>query len=646
MSMILKLDTLKIENFKGCHYLKLDFCGRSASIYGDNAVGKTTVYDAFCWLLYGKDSKGRSDSQIKPLDADGNVADHAAITSVTAILKVDGVSMTLRKDYYERWSTKRGSAEKSYDGNTCEFYVDDVPLKKYEYEERVEEICNEDTFRILTNVAWSCEGLDWRKRRDMLFQICDLPDDKAIMAGDPRFTPLAEDMGTLSIDDYKRKLQSQRKGLNADRNTIPARLDEQKKVVGTLQEIDFDGLHVEHDATVEKISNLQEELVRISHGAQLEAKRNELAAAKNELEAIINENNAHRQSQIIPVSDRRPEFTAAIAKAKAEESRWNSLAKTEEDLIARQDDQIQKCRDLWAAANARVFAEKNCPTCGQSLPPDAQVEAMRRFEEAKERAKADAIERADAAKDVRASAVDRRDKDYASAAYAASEVHRLTAELAAYVPEEQPEISDLPDYAARVTTLDGKISLLDADVRQLMGETSTIRAAVESNIKELQAKASALESDLAKEALLVLTKERCNELMASAKTLAEELGTIDRQLYLCEEYARYKVSYVENTINSKFQLTKWKLYAEQVNGGLNDCCEATYNGVPYAALNNGMRINIGVDVISIIAEHYGVKVPLVVDNAESVTSMLNIDTQVIRLVVSENDKELRVVYEN
>ena len=52
------------------------------------------------------------------------------------------------------------------------------------------------------------------------------------------------------------------------------------------------------------------------------------------------------------------------------------------------------------------------------------------------------------------------------------------------------------------------------------------------------------------------------------------------------------------------------------------------------------------DVISTIAEHYGVKVPLVVDNAESVTSMLNIDTQVIRLVVSENDKELRVVYEN
>ena len=121
---------------------------------------------------------------------------------------------------------------------------------------------------------------------------------------------------------------------------------------------------------------------------------------------------------------------------------------------------------------------------------------------------------------------------------------------------------------------------------------------------------------------------------------------MDKQLFLCEEYARYKVRYVEDTINRKFRFTCWKLFEEQVNGGLNDCCEATYDGVPYAALNNGMRINIGVDVISAIADHFGMKVPLVIDNAESVTSLMHIDTQVIRLVVSGNDKELRANYED
>jgi len=183
-------------------------------------------------------------------------------------------------------------------------------------------------------------------------------------------------------------------------------------------------------------------------------------------------------------------------------------------------------------------------------------------------------------------------------------------------------------------------------VRQLEGETSTIRSTVETNIQALRAKADALEKELAKEALLAFAEDRCNELAAGAKKAAEELSSIDRKIFLCEEYLRYKVSYVENTINSKFQLTRWKLYAEQVNGGLNDCCEATYDGVPYTALNNGMRINIGVDVIAAISAYCGLRVPLVVDNAESVTSMRNIDTQVIRLVVSEKDKELRTVYEN
>ena len=646
MSMILKLDTLKIENFKGCRSLELDFCGRSASIYGDNATGKTTVYDALSWLLYGKDSKGRSDFQIKPLGAAGQVADHAAVTSVSAVLSADGRKVALRKDYYERWSTKRGSAEETYDGNTCEFYVDDVPLKKYEYEKHIAELCDEDTFRILTHVSWFCEGLDWRKRRDMLFQLCQLPDDQTIMAGDVRFAPLAADMGALGIDDYKRKLQARRKGLNADRNTIPARLDEQRKAVETLREIDFPTLRAQREAAVSELRSLQEELVRISHGAQLEAKRNELAGVRNELDTAVNENNSHRQSQMVPVSDRRPELKAAIEKAQAEATRWADLVRRDEDLIAQQDSQIQGCRDLWAAADGRVFSAKVCPTCGQQLPAAAQAEAQRRFEEDKERAKADAVDRANAAKAARQVAESRREEERAAEDQAAEEVRRLTAELAAYTPDAQPAITDLPGYAERVALLNSRASQLEEEVRQLEGETSTIRSTVEANIQALRARADALEKELAKEALLAFAEDRCNELAASAKKAAEELSSIDQKIFLCEEYLRYKVSYVENTINSKFQLTRWKLYAEQVNGGLNDCCEATYDGVPYTALNNGMRINIGVDVIAAISAYCGLRVPLVVDNAESVTSMRNIDTQVIRLVVSEKDKELRTVYEN
>ena len=643
---IISLESLCIVNFKGCRHLDLNFQGRSASIFGDNATGKTTVYDAFCWLLYGKDSKGRTDFQIKPLGSDGQVADHSAVTSVEATMCVDGLSITLRKDYYERWSTKRGSASETYDGNTCEFYIDDVPLKKYEFESRISELCPEDTFRVLTSVSWFCEGLDWRKRRDMLFHICDLPDDKAIMAGDPRFSDLASAMGALSVDDYKRKLAANRKSLNADRNTIPARLDEQQKVVNSLMEIDFNALRTKRGEVASKMQSLQEELLRLSHGSQIEAKRNELSAAKNELSAEINDNISHRQSQMVPVCDRRPELQAAIDKAKADFSRFTDLEKKESDLISQQDFQIENCRKLWAAADARVFSAASCPTCGQMLPEEAQKAAQRRFEEEKERAKADAVERANSAKKVKESAEYRRDKDIEAAVFAENEVARLTAEMDSYVPDAQPEITDLPGHDKRMAELNNKISRLQAELDELSGETSAIRTTVKSNIDALRAEISDLDAELAKESVLSFAEKRCDELRESAKKTAAELSALDKQLFICEEYARYKVSFVESTINSKFRFTRWKLFEEQVNGGLNDCCEATYDGVPYSSLNNGMRINIGVDVISTISDHCGMKVPFVIDNAESVTSLMHIDTQVIRLVVSENDKELRVNYED
>ena len=642
----IQLSYLNIHNFKGCKALTLNFAGRSATISGDNATGKTTIYDAFCWLLYGKDSKGRSDFQIKPLASDGQVADHGAVTVVEACLSVDGLGVTFRKDYYERWSTKRGSDAETYDGNTCEFFVDDVPMKKNEYERRIADLCEESTFRILTNVAWFCEGLDWRKRRDMLFQICDLPTDKAIMASDPKFADLATAMGSLSLDDYKRKLTARRKSLNADRGSIPARLDEQQKIVESLAGIDFAVTRSERDSAAAKMQSLQEELLRLSHGSQLEAKRNELAAAKNALTAEINDNNSHRQSQMIPVADRRPELRAAIDKAKADFIRWTDMAKKEADLISQCDFQIQNCRKLWVAADAMEFSAESCPTCGQALPAAAQKAAKERFESRKAQDKADAVSRADSHKATKATAEYRREQAIEAAVLAENEVARLNAELEAYVPDTQPEVSDLPGHDKRMAALDDKIFRLQAELDDLAGETATIRSAVEGNIKELRSVIAGLDTELAKESVLQFAAERCEELRENAKKVASELGALDKQLFLCEEYARYKVRFVETAANGKFKITRWKLFDEQINGGINDCCEATFDGVPFAAVNNGMRINIGVDVISTISEHFGMKVPLVVDNAESVTSLLDIDTQVIRLCVSETDKELKIVYED
>lgn len=644
--MEVKLLQLTLENFKGCRRLSLDFAGRGAAIYGDNASGKSTVYDGFTWLLFGKDSQGQSHFDIKPLDESGRVADHGAVTSVEAVLSVDAAALQLKRTYYERWSVRRGSAEASYDGNASEYFIDGVPMKKGEYESRIGELVSEDLFRALTNVTWFCGSLDWRKRRDLLFRLCELPDDAVIMAGDSRFEELATAVGNTSIDDYKRKLLARRKGLSADRNTIPARLDEQKKSVAALASIDFPALRAQRDSAASRLEELQGELLKLGHGALLESKRNELAAAKNTVEAEINKNAAHRQQQTAPAEDRRPALRAAIETAAGEYDRWQRMAASEEATVAELEGKVQAYRDSWTLENARVFTGGRCPTCGQSLPEAALNAALSRFAEDKKRNLQSVVDRAGDAKALLASAQSRR-ADYIQAAkIAQSHMEQLRAELAAYRPAEPPVIFDLPGHGERLAAAEEKVRSLAVEVQAMEADTAAIRQEISSKTAALHGEVQSIDGQLAKESLLVYARRREADLREDAKKTAAELSEVDRLLDLCEEFARHKVRYVENRVNSRFQLVRWKLYDEQVNGGLADCCEATSNGVPYVSVNNGMRINMGLDVIRALSGYYGLRAPLIVDNAESVTRLVDAGTQVIRLVVSEQAKELRVVYEN
>ena len=153
--------------------------------------------------------------------------------------------------------------------------------------------------------------------------------------------------------------------------------------------------------------------------------------------------------------------------------------------------------------------------------------------------------------------------------------------------------------------------------------------------------------------ILELPEERLPESPSPAQieaALAREADAVRAKLpagclliAMCEEFTRYRVQAITESVNSKFRLTRWRLFTEQVNGGLADCCEPMdMNGSTFEGTNNAMQINIGMDIIDTLSAHFGRRVPLFVDNAESVTHLQPIGSQVVRLVVSEQDKELRI----
>lgn len=641
--MKMQLISLRLENFKCHEHLEIRFDGRNASIYGQNATGKSSIYDGLTWLLFGKDSHGKKDFDIKPLTLEGSVKDHAAITSVEAVLRVDGMERKLKRTYYEVWSTKRGSAEATFDGHSSDYFVDGVPCKKNEFIRRVGEIIEEDAFRLLTSITYFAAELPWQERRAILFDVAAVATDTEILASDARFAPLTAAMQGLTLDDYRKKLAAQRKGLNKVRTDIPARLDECKKTVTDLSGIDFDGLARQRAEAQGRRAEAQRELDQAEYDGGRTDLWNQLTGVRNEMGRLENENAAHRLAQQqAQGADEAAPIRQTIHAILAQESRRQ---RDLEYLRRRQkalDDEVAACRTRWDSVNKEQFQGGACPTCGQTLP-QARLEASRAsFEQDKARRKGEAVYSANRAKKELEGIQEDISKLEQESAEGQKQAEALSAQLQQMERAPKAEITDLDGYAVRKAELEAKAEELQGTLDGLDKQSAARRKVLQDALADADRELDRLSGELSKKTALEYANKRIVELRAQAAAASDELNQLDGMLYLCEEFTRYKVKFIEDSINRRFSLVRFRLFREQINGGLEDCCDVTVDGIPYATgLNSGAKVNAGIDIINTLSRHYSAQVPLFVDNAESVTQLAQAGTQVIRLVVSESDKELR-----
>lgn len=641
-----KILRLTLENFKCHRLLNLSFEGGNAAIYGDNAAGKTSIYDGLTWLLFGKDSAGNGEKniEIKPLDSDGNVADHSAVTSVEAELLVDGESVTLKRTYKEVWATKRGSASETFTGNTSEYYINGVPHKKNVFDDKVHELVSEDVFRLLTSVNYFAAELSWQKRRGVLFDMTGTLTDREIMAQDQRFAPLLEAMGRLELEDYKKKLSAEKRNLTGAKTEIPARISECQKTVEDLEGLDFAAAKAELEALNARKEVLSEEILAIENDTALSRKRLELREAKLELDALEKENESFRKSQKDGRADpllMKREMDALQDRL----SRKKGMRDIEEQFVAQTEEKIGASRREWMSVTDERFVGGTCLSCGQTLPADKLQRAMDAFEKGKKdrlrRIEANAAE----LKNTKAAA------EYRIACYA-EEIAGLEAEISgkeaqwAAAQADVAPVADMEDYSGRKAALDARIAAVTAELAAMADSTIAAKGELQRQITEVRHQADKCGETVSKESLLTYARQRIEALRLDARNAAECLEAVEKMLFTIDEYSRYKTRFVEDSINSLFRLARFRLYREQANGGVEDRCDVVFDGVPYLNLNNGMKVNVGIDIINALSRHYGVAVPLFVDNAESVTELEQADTQVIRLVVSRDDKKLRCVNEN
>lgn len=388
---------------------------------------------------------------------------------------------------------------------------------------------------------------------------------------------------------------------------------------------------------------VQGELVKLTNNTLAAQARNELGALQNQLRELETENNAHLASQRVPVEDKTDELNRALSERKQDVDRLQRTIDHEKQYIADGETRLNDYRARWRAIDTEEFTETVCPTCHQPLPAEQVAEAREAFAAYQQQRKDTLLEDSKLVKQGIAAAQERLASAETALKSAQDEVQKAQAALDSYTPPVITEPENLPDYDRRKGAILTLIADADKRIDRLTGDTEQERRRLETALSAVTAEKLTHDAVLAKEQTLADTRKRIADLQAEQRTAAAEVEQMDRLIAMCEEFTRYRVQAITESVNSRFRLTRWRLFTEQVNGGLADCCEPMdSNGTAFEGTNNAMKINIGMDIIDTLSEFYGVRVPLFVDNAESVTHLQPIGSQVVRLVVSEQDKELRI----
>lgn len=650
----MKLDSMKIENFKGIAFLEIRFGGEDATIYGDNALGKTTILDAWTWLLFDKDSSGSKDFNIKTLRDNGE-AEHMLDHSVEAVvlLDTDPLPVVLRKVYREKWTKKRGSADKVFDGHTTDYEINGVPTSKGEYQAFIADIAPENVLRMLTTPVFFSEQLTWPARRELLVNAFGEVSDAEILAANPELAPLAERLQRHSVDDLKKVELATRKKINEELTAIPGRVDEAIRAMpATANGANPSVLASKAQKLSAAIEALRQQKATITSGGQIAEKRRELAELDAAVLTLKNKVATSTSSALAEELTSARKVLADLVATEVDLQNKLSWGKTAADKmnleIANLKRENQAIVARWQEQSAKRFvAGGACPTCGQEYPEHLVARQEADFNRAKAQSLATIADDGNTNKAAideclaKLQAIETENGALAAGVEEASakvKDQRTVVEALEARMGEAPKVEELPEYQE----ISAKQSALLEEIAELKAGIEPALAEVDGQIEAKGQELAAVNREITDIEVAATQQYRVDELKAREKELAGQFEESEQTLYLIEQFQRARISSLEASINSRFELVKFKMFDTQINGGTSETCVCTMGGVPYSDLNNGGRIQAGLDIIRTLSAHYGIYVPAWVDNRESVTRLPLVPQQLISLVVSEPDKELRV----
>ena len=636
--MKIKLKKISLNNFKGIKNLEVNFADTTI-ISGKNGSGKSSIFDAFTWLLFGKNSQDRKVFNIKTLDENGKEIPKLE-HSVEAVLDIDGSELCLKKTLSEKWVRKRGETEATFQGNTEEVFIDGIKVKPIDFSVKVTSICSENIFKTITSPYFFTAKKWEEQRKDLLNMVKDIAIEYP-----ENFKTIIDKLSEkgISIDDAKKNVQQVKKSLNAKIATIPAKIEEVQGQLKEYEKYNFDDEEKElHDAE-EKLKTLEAQSAGIINKEaveeinSLERQRSDISYKIN---LVFNELKTKKLEECNAIANKNKQIEYQISSNEDKIIHLETEIKQDERIIAQQSELKSRLIANWKEHKAAVFEldtdALKCPTCGREYDFD-------KIEEIKENALAHFNK-------VKAEGLRQIEE-------AGSEANKIIADTQTLVENSKKEIEELKAENIRLKeqfipneSWNGIVED-DERIKELNDKMSALTSQIEEKKKALEdikpvdttAERQRLQDQIKFESTILGYKEislklksRIADLEIELREKSQMMAEVEGKEFQLSEISKFRINALEDAINSKFDLVKFKLFKQQINGEVIECCEAMVNGVPYSDVNTAGKINAGLDIIKTICAENQTYAPIFIDNAEAINEILPTCSQQIHLVVSNN----------
>lgn len=663
------LKSLTLQNFKGCHNFTINFNESVTNIFGANGTGKSREQDAFLWLFFGKNAEDKTDFDIKNTkDVSLNQMDHV----VYANIKVDNDLIHVKRVYKEKWTKKRGEETAEMTGHTTDYFWNNVPKTQKEFNDLVSDIINESVFKLITNpLYFNSDKFGKDKRREILLKICPSKPNEELAGESPEYKELVAKLTQGKTEqDYIKQLNASIKLQREELKNIPTRIDE--ALQNKVESFDFTKLESEKSEKETSLLKVETDLTNKSNAfdelLQTEnQKKLNLSGVQNKIDtlkqSIKAEGNAQPTTDSNVLQKATEQLNEKELELKTAENGLVTLSTKEANIkteISNKETEIQSKREEWAKYNKSEFVpvtiDCNCPHCG-ALPEHQTINDNEEKLKAFNKSKTDAMETCKNKATSLKSEIDNLENEQKTIAERITNGNALIERLKTEVEllkgnletakKDQEKVSEVPAFDLE------KALSESTEYQNLLKEHTAVKATIQENPVIDTAELTEQKNTLVREIDEIKTKLRNKEvnlnvdnrviqLKNKQSELAQEIAGVEKELFVVEKFNKLKMQNLEESVNSRFKYVKFKLFETQINGGESEVCEVLVDGVPYGATNTAGRLNSGLDVITVLQEFYGVKSTVWLDCRESVTEIIDMDCQIVNLIVSPEDKVLRI----